>query len=83
MNTANRDRLQLAQQYVMKMVVMRISQNHGWDINRTLEEISRLEIYEKLSVLDTSLWTDNPIDLAAMVETELRGDTIAPADFFL
>jgi hypothetical protein len=41
-----------------------------------------IEIYDRIGDPDTSLWTMNPIDLAEMVETELRGETIAPLCYF-
>jgi len=76
------NKYRLASEYVIKMVVVRIAENHDWSINDTLEKIAVLEIFDGLQDPDTSLWTTNPVDLAEMVETELRGETIDPACYF-
>ncbi|MDR3295590.1 MAG: hypothetical protein LBT26_07160 [Clostridiales Family XIII bacterium] len=83
MNTADRDKCQLALEYVIKMVAERIAESHGWTINRTLEEMSQLDIFDRLSDVESALWTENPVDLAAMAETELRGGKPAPELFFM
>ena len=76
------DKYRLAAECVIKMVVERIADNHGWTINETLEKLTTLEIFDRLQEPDTSLWTTNPVDLADMVETELRGEEIAPERYF-
>jgi len=76
------NKYRLASEYVIKMVVDLIAENHNWSTNETLENISFLEIFDRLQDPDTSLWTTNPVDLAEMVETELRGERIDPACYF-
>ena len=76
------DKYRLASEYVIKMVVERVSENHGWTINETLETISQLDIFGRLQDPATSLWTSNPVDIADMVETELRGEEIDAARYF-
>ena len=76
------DKYRLASEYVTKMVVERIAENHCWSINETLEKVSALEVFDTLQDPDTCLWTTNPVDIAEMVETELRGETIDPACYF-
>ncbi|MDR3242947.1 MAG: hypothetical protein LBT34_03350 [Clostridiales Family XIII bacterium] len=83
MNVTYRDKYQLALEYVIKMVVERIAESHGWTVNRTLEETSQLDIFDRLSDVESALWTENPVDLVEMVETELRGEKPAPEMFFM
>ncbi|MDR3304884.1 MAG: hypothetical protein LBS85_02475 [Clostridiales Family XIII bacterium] len=83
MNAVNTDKYQLALAYVIKMVAERIAKTHAWTINRTLEEISQLDIFDRLSDVDSALWTENPVDLAEMIETELCGEKLAPELFFM
>jgi len=77
------DKYRLATEYVIKMVAERIAESHNWTINETLEKLTALDIFERLQDPDSSLWTTNPIELAEMVETELRGETIEPERYFL
>jgi hypothetical protein len=78
----NANKYQMALEVAIKMVAERISSNHGWTINQTLDEMSRLDIFDRLSDVDSLLWTESPVDLTEMVETELRGEEIDPAYYF-
>jgi hypothetical protein len=72
----------MALEGVIKMVVERVAVNHGWTINKTLEELSQLEIFDRLSDVETSLWTESPVNLADMIEIELNGGHIDAGYYF-
>jgi hypothetical protein len=72
----------MALETAIKMVVERVAQDHGWTLNQTIEEVSQLSIFDALSDPETFLWTESPVDLADMIETELRGGTIDPSRYF-
>lgn len=82
MNAANENKYQMALEGVIKMVVERVAVNHGWTINKTLEELSQLEIFDRLSDVETSLWTESPVNLADMIEIELNGGHIDAGYYF-
>jgi len=72
----------MALEGVIKLVVERVADNHGWSFNHTLQELTQLEIFDRLNDLDTSLWTESPVNLAEMMEIELRDETIGPEWYF-
>ncbi|MDR0875427.1 MAG: DUF3990 domain-containing protein [Clostridiales Family XIII bacterium] len=49
---------------------------------KTQHAVERLEYVDALSDPETSLWTESTVDLAEMIETELRGETIDPSRYF-
>jgi hypothetical protein len=77
------DKYKLAAEYVIKAVVEKVADNHGWSVNEALCAVSQLEIYTRLKDPKTSLWTSNPMDLAVMVETELAGEKIKEESYFM
>jgi hypothetical protein len=82
MNDANEIKYQMAMEAMIKIVTERVAANHSWTINQTLDRISELEIFDRLSDVESSLWTESPVDLTEMIETELCGDTIDPGFYF-
>jgi len=72
----------MALEGIIKLVVERIAANHGWTFNRAIEELSLLDIFDRLGDENTKLWTEGPVNLADMIEIELRGETIGPEWFF-
>jgi hypothetical protein len=82
MSSVNESKYQMALEMVIKMVAERVAANHDWTINRTLDEMSRLAVFDRLSSLDSELWTESPVDLTEMIETELSGEVIDPHYYF-
>ena len=82
MNVPNENKYQMALEGVIKLVIERVAENHGWTFNYTFEELSQLDIFDRLSDVNTSLWTESPVNLAEMMEIELHGETIGPEWFF-
>ena len=82
MTALNENKYQMALEGVIKLVVERVAANHGWMFNHTLEELSQLDIFDCLSDVNTTLWTESPVNLAEMMEIELRGETVGLEWFF-
>ena len=76
------DKYRLASEYVIKMVAEQVAESHGWTMNDTLERLSQLDLFERLQEPETSLWTSNPVDIADMIEAELRGEEVDVSRFF-
>ena len=72
----------MALEGVIKLVVERMAENHGWTFNNTLERLSQLDIFDRFCDANTSLWTESPVNLTEMMEIELRGESIGPEWFF-
>ena len=82
MNVHNENKYQLAIEGIIKLVVERVAKNHGWTFNHALEELSQLDVFDSLNDVNTSLWTESPVNLAEMMEIELRDEAIGPEWFF-
>jgi hypothetical protein len=82
MTAQNEQKYQMALEGVIKLVVERVAANRGWTFNHALEELSQLDIFDRLSDERTKLWTESPVNLADMMEIELRGETVGPEWFF-
>jgi hypothetical protein len=73
----------LATELVTVGVIAAVADEHGWTINDTITRVSQLEVFDRLCDTETGLWTESPLNLAAMIDTEWRGDTIDPDDYFM
>ena len=82
MNDPNESKYQMALEGIIKLVVERVALNHGWTFNHALDEMSQLDVFDKLSDENSKLWTESPVNLAEMMEIELRGETIGPEWYF-
>jgi len=65
----------------IQTVIEIMSARHGWTINETISRLSKLPLYEKLCDLETSLWVDNPNDIADLFDKELNGEVLTLSDF--
>jgi hypothetical protein len=71
----------LAARLTVNLVAESLMHRHAWDMNTALSKLSKTEIYERLIDHRTQLWTENPSDLATMVDLELDGKEV-PAEMF-
>jgi hypothetical protein len=65
----------------IQTVIEIMSTRHGWTINETISRLSKLSLYEKLCDPETSLWVDNPNDIADLFDKELNGEVLTLSDF--
>jgi len=70
------DRYVLAARLTAGMVVDVLSRRHGWPTNDALSRLAKTKVYEQLVNPDTSLWLDNPNDIADMADCEMTGQAI-------
>jgi hypothetical protein len=72
----------MAAKLTIQMVLEIMQKRHGWDMNQTISQCSKLQLYELLSDSDTEWWVDNPNDIADLFEKELNGQKLDPLDYF-
>jgi hypothetical protein len=77
----NDGKYELAAKMSAKMVVEELADRHGWSLNDALSNLTKTSLYERILDTSTSLWKDNPRDIADIVEYELRGEE-APIELF-
>jgi hypothetical protein len=77
----NGSRYELAAKMSAKMVAEELADRHGWPLNDAISKLAKTSLYERLLDTSTSLWKDNPRDIADIAEYELRGEE-APAELF-
>jgi hypothetical protein len=71
----------LAARLTVSLLAESLMRRHAWDMNTALSKLSKTEIYERIIDHRTQLWTENPSDLASMVDMELNGEEV-PAEMF-
>ncbi|GHU59978.1 hypothetical protein FACS189444_6320 [Spirochaetia bacterium] len=72
----------MAAKLTIQMVLEIMANRHSWTINQSLSYCSKLRLYETLSDSTTTFWMDNPHDIADLLDKELSGQKLEPADFF-
>jgi hypothetical protein len=65
-----------------KMVAEELADRNGWSLNEAISKLTKTSIYERMLDVSTTLWMDNPRDIADMVEYELRGEDVPVDRFF-
>jgi hypothetical protein len=77
----NDGKYELAAKMNAKMVAEELADRHGWSLNDALSNLAKTSLYERILDTSTSLWKDNPRDIADIAEYELRGEE-APVELF-
>jgi hypothetical protein len=76
------DKYALAARLTVNLVAESLMRRHAWDMNTALSKLSKTALYERLIDHRTQLWTENPSDLATMVDLELDGKEVPAKMFF-
>jgi hypothetical protein len=77
------ERIEMAVKLVVNMVAEILASRHTWNLNETLSNMTKTELYQTLADSRTELWMDNPHDIADLFDLEFAGKRLSLDAFFL
>jgi hypothetical protein len=76
------EKYDMAAKLVANMVAEELAIRRTWSINEALSRMAKTDLYERLMDSETTLWMDNPLDIADLFEKVFDEEQLDAADYF-